>query len=87
MTENRKPTHDVLVASNLNKRRRDENDHLRRIGAAWAHSDGKGFSLQLFAHPLDGRLVLREPLPDDDDRHDDERRMQSGNYGHESRGR
>ena len=31
-----------------------------RIGAAWPHKDGKGFSLQLDAVPLDGRIALRE---------------------------
>lgn len=30
-----------------------------RIGAAWAHKDGKGFSLQLDCAPLDGRITLR----------------------------
>jgi hypothetical protein len=30
-----------------------------RIGAAWAHSDGKGYSVQLDAVPLDGRISLR----------------------------
>ncbi len=30
-----------------------------RIGAAWAHADGKGFNLQLEVVPLDGRIVLR----------------------------
>jgi hypothetical protein len=31
-----------------------------RIGAAWAHKDGKGFSIQLECLPLDGRISLRE---------------------------
>ena len=32
------------------------------IGAAWAHGDGKGFSLQFKAQPLPGaEIVLREP--------------------------
>lgn len=32
------------------------------IGAAWKHSDGKGFGLQFRALPLPGaELVLREP--------------------------
>jgi hypothetical protein len=31
-----------------------------RIGAAWPHKDGRGFSLQLDAVPLDGRIALRE---------------------------
>ena len=30
-----------------------------RIGAAWAHKDGKGFSLQLESVPLDGKIQLR----------------------------
>jgi hypothetical protein len=30
-----------------------------RVGAAWAHQDGKGFNVQLTLSPLDGRLVLR----------------------------
>lgn len=31
-----------------------------RIGAAWAHGDGKGFSIQLESVPLDGRISLRD---------------------------
>ncbi len=30
-----------------------------RVGFAWAHGDGKGFSVQLDAAPVDGRLSLR----------------------------
>jgi len=30
-----------------------------RIGSAWAHQDGKGFSIQLECVPLDGRITLR----------------------------
>lgn len=30
-----------------------------RIGAAWAHGDGKGFNIQLDVAPLDGRITLR----------------------------
>ena len=30
-----------------------------RVGAAWPHEDGKGFSLQLHCTPLDGRLTIR----------------------------
>ena len=30
-----------------------------RIGAAWAHADDKGFTVQLEAVPLDGRVTLR----------------------------
>lgn len=30
-----------------------------RIGAAWTHTDGKGFNIQLDCVPLDGRITLR----------------------------
>ena len=30
-----------------------------RIGAAWEHKDGKGFSIQLESVPLDGKVTLR----------------------------
>jgi hypothetical protein len=33
-----------------------------RVGAAWDHEDGKGFTLQLDLVPVSGgRIVLREP--------------------------
>ena len=32
-----------------------------RIGTAWAHADGKGFTIQLDALPVDGRITLRVP--------------------------
>jgi len=37
-----------------------------KIGAAWAHKEGKGFNIQLQALPLNNRLVLREPKAQDD---------------------
>ena len=37
-----------------------------KIGAAWPNKDGKGFSVQLDLLPPDGRLILREPLPERD---------------------
>ncbi len=36
-----------------------------KVGAAWANKDGKGFSVVLDVIPLDGRLMLREPLERD----------------------
>jgi hypothetical protein len=32
-----------------------------RIGAAWPHGKGNGFTIALEALPLDGRIVLTEP--------------------------
>jgi hypothetical protein len=36
-----------------------------KVGAAWPNKDGKGFSVVLDVIPLDGRLMLREPLEKD----------------------
>ena len=30
-----------------------------RIGSAWPHADGQGFTIQIEAVPLDGRITLR----------------------------
>ena len=32
-----------------------------RIGSAWPHADGQGFSIQVDTIPLDGRITLRLP--------------------------
>lgn len=31
-----------------------------RIGAAWAHQDGKGYNAQVDLMPMTGRIVIRE---------------------------
>jgi len=33
-----------------------------RVGAAWPNKDGRGFNVVLDVVPLDGRLILREPM-------------------------
>ncbi len=36
----------------------------QKVGAAWPHEDGKGFSLKMDLMPIAGQdLVLREPSP------------------------
>lgn len=35
----------------------------RKIGGAWAHKDGRGFSIQMNVIAFKGRLVLRKPKP------------------------
>ena len=37
-----------------------------RIGAAFPHKEGVGFNLELKAFPVDGRLVVLPPDPNDD---------------------
>ena len=54
----RVPTHRVYAVRKISedKSRWDE------IGAAWAHQDGKGFSVKLDYLPLNGaEIVIREP--------------------------
>ena len=59
----RKPT---LIAYTVKPpRRRDQKPIWTRIGAAWPHSEGEGLSIELEALPLDGRVVLIPPKPDE----------------------
>jgi hypothetical protein len=39
-----------------------------KIGAAFPHKEGTGFSIELKAFPIDGRLVVLPPDPADDSR-------------------
>lgn len=39
-----------------------ENAFWSKIGASWSHKDGKGMTLQLDTLPMNGRIVLRQPL-------------------------
>lgn len=37
-----------------------EKAHWTKLGAAWSHSDGDGFNIQLAALPINGRLTIRK---------------------------
>jgi hypothetical protein len=50
-----RPTHRLYVVKG-----EGENAHWTAIGAAWINRDGKGFSLDLDAVPLNGRIAMRE---------------------------
>ena len=41
-----------------------DKSYWNKVGAAWAHKDDKGFTLQLESLPVGGRIVLRQPLED-----------------------
>ena len=44
---------------------KDKSSYWTRIGAAWDHEDGNGFTLQLDLVPVNGgRIVLRTPSED-----------------------
>jgi hypothetical protein len=60
-----KPT---LYAYAVKERGRNQKSIWTRIGAAWPHEKGKGFTIELEAFPIDGRLVLTEPKPDEADK-------------------
>jgi hypothetical protein len=45
-------------------RRKARNHYWNKVGAAWMHKDGKGYTLQLETCPINGRIVLRAPLED-----------------------
>ena len=57
-----KPT---LYAYTVKDRGRGKKSIWTRIGAAWPHEQGKGLTIELEALPLDGRIVLTEPKPED----------------------
>lgn len=39
-----------------------EKSFWNKVGAAWRHKDGKGYTLQLEVVPINGRIVLRQPF-------------------------
>lgn len=39
----------------------EHRDFWTKIGAAWPHKDGKGFTVSLEATPVNARLLLRQP--------------------------
>ena len=56
-----KPTHLVY---HVTGRGEQDNEEKRgfwtKIGAAWPHKDGKGFTVLVETMPLNGRLILRD---------------------------
>jgi hypothetical protein len=62
-TPSNKPSHRIYAVT---KRKNGDKNDWTEIGAAWAHQDGKGFSLKLDFLPLNGaELSLRVPKPKD----------------------
>lgn len=59
MTTTRKPR---LIAYTVTGE--GEKSFWTRIGAAWPHSDGEGFTIDLAAYPVNGRIVLTPPKAD-----------------------
>lgn len=53
-TTGAKPSHRLFLVTGSGK-----SASWREIGAAWPNKDGKGFSLNCEAMPLQGRIVMR----------------------------
>lgn len=63
----REPKAPAYIAYHVADRGEDKS-FWTRIGAAWAHEDGKGLSLNLDLVPIDGgRIVLRVPSENTDE--------------------
>ena len=61
--QKREPVAPTLIAYHVAERRDDS--YWTRIGAAWEHKDGEGFSLQLDLVPADGGRIVLRPRPED----------------------
>ncbi|QDL91087.1 hypothetical protein FDP22_04370 [Paroceanicella profunda] len=64
--ENEKPTQDINAPDYLawHVTQKGEKSFWNKVGAAWKHKDGRGYTLQLETCPINGRIVLRLPLED-----------------------
>lgn len=59
-TANNKPAYLVYA---VREGKDSDQSYWTKIGAAFAHNDGKGFSIVLEALPVDGKLTIRKPAP------------------------
>ena len=73
-----KPTRDYDAYAVRNDK--DGKGHFHKIGAAFAHKDGKGYDIDTVATPNNGRITLREPK----DRLDE---VRGGNQNSQTRNR
>jgi hypothetical protein len=62
-TDTKLPSHVAYTV--ISKEAKDEKGYWLKIGAAWPHKNGEGFTLKLDALPLNGEIVLRVPKEDD----------------------
>jgi hypothetical protein len=62
-----KERYDVLSAQTYTgKNGGGERTAWTRLGVAWAHKDGEGLNVTLTALPVDGRLVIRKHVDQDE---------------------
>ena len=41
-----------------------DKSYWNKVGAAWSHKDDNGYTIQLEMVPINGRIVLRQPIED-----------------------
>lgn len=63
MSNDKRPTH--ILWQVIDSEDEDKKAFWQRIGAAWAHKKGSGYSIQLDAIPLRGRIQMTERRDDD----------------------
>ncbi|MBY2985672.1 hypothetical protein [Rhizobium leguminosarum] len=63
--ESKRPSHEVFHIEGEGKKA-----FWTKIGGAWSHDDGDGFTISLSCLPLNGRLVVRKPKKDDKQKDD-----------------
>ena len=56
-----KPTFHAFSVRRYKKPNGNEDSFWTKIGAVFAHKDGKGYDIVLECLPLDGRISIREP--------------------------
>lgn len=65
MTKKSETKAPALVAWHVRETKNGSKAYWTRIGAAWPHQNGDGFTVQLDLTPLDGKIVLLPPKADD----------------------
>ena len=73
-TENNRPKSIKAYDAYAVRNDKEGNGHFHKVGAAFAHKDGKGFDMDMVAAPTNGRLTLRTPQ----ERLDTQRNGESG---------
>ena len=58
----------VLIAYGVKRNSTTKRVHWKRIGEAYPHESGAGLTVVLNVLPRDGRIILLEPVADDDKR-------------------
>ncbi len=71
MTTTNRPTYGVYQ---VEEGKNDRKGFWTKVGAAWPHEKGDGFSIKLTCLPLDGRLVVRKLDANDKTQPEDEGR-------------